>query len=182
MHFLTRFFLITLRILLCCNISLEMFRGKSSESTTPLMKSEMETPVKILARHSAARYHTNSTYLGIPESVLHNYPLWILFLHTTWCCSFSSGFRRDQMEPSLERTAELWIPVVPQLRSAWQPSGLPSHLSAICKIPHILPVLCRLDFWSKLVWFCSVPHLLYIFPNYEEKVGNQSVKCQCLNM
>ena len=33
--FLTNFFLITFKSLCCCNCSLETFRGKSSESTTP---------------------------------------------------------------------------------------------------------------------------------------------------
>merc|ERR1719391_647547 len=37
-HFFTKFLRMTLRILFCCNISLEMLRGRSSESTTPLMK------------------------------------------------------------------------------------------------------------------------------------------------
>lgn len=37
-HFFTRFLRMTLRILLCCRVSREMFRGRSSESTTPLMK------------------------------------------------------------------------------------------------------------------------------------------------
>merc|ERR1711911_485578 len=38
MHFLTKFLRMTFRILFCCNISREMFRGRSSESTTPFMK------------------------------------------------------------------------------------------------------------------------------------------------
>merc|ERR1719235_1856254 len=38
MHFLTMFFLITLRILFCWSVSREMLRGRSSESTTPLTK------------------------------------------------------------------------------------------------------------------------------------------------
>merc|ERR1712216_656724 len=38
MHFLTMFFLITLRILFCCSVSREMLSGRSSESTTPLTK------------------------------------------------------------------------------------------------------------------------------------------------
>merc|ERR1711963_552832 len=38
MHFLTKFFRMTLRILFCWSISLEMFNGRSSESTTPLTK------------------------------------------------------------------------------------------------------------------------------------------------
>ena len=33
--FLTNFFLITFKSLCCCNCSLDTFRGKSSESTTP---------------------------------------------------------------------------------------------------------------------------------------------------
>ena len=37
-HFLTMFFLITFRILFCCSISREMFRGRSSESTIPFTK------------------------------------------------------------------------------------------------------------------------------------------------
>ena len=37
-HFLTMFFLITFKILLCYKNSLEIFNGKSSESTTPLTK------------------------------------------------------------------------------------------------------------------------------------------------
>uniref|UniRef100_A0A8W7PGW2 Transmembrane protein n=1 Tax=Anopheles coluzzii TaxID=1518534 RepID=A0A8W7PGW2_ANOCL len=37
-HFFTRFLRITFRILFCCSISREMFSGRSSESTTPLMK------------------------------------------------------------------------------------------------------------------------------------------------
>jgi len=38
MHFLTTFFLITFNILFCCNVSLEIFKGKSSLSTTPFTK------------------------------------------------------------------------------------------------------------------------------------------------
>ena len=37
-HFLTRFLRMTLRILLCCSISREMLRGRSSESTMPRIK------------------------------------------------------------------------------------------------------------------------------------------------
>lgn len=37
-HFLTTFFFMTFKILLCYKNSLEMFNGKSSESTTPLTK------------------------------------------------------------------------------------------------------------------------------------------------
>jgi len=37
-HFLTRFFLITRKILFCCRVSREMFSGRSSESTTPFTK------------------------------------------------------------------------------------------------------------------------------------------------
>ena len=37
MDFLIRFFLMTRRILFCCNDSREMLSGRSSESTTPLM-------------------------------------------------------------------------------------------------------------------------------------------------
>ena len=38
MHFLTKFFLMTLKILFCCRVSRLMFKGKSSLSTTPLTK------------------------------------------------------------------------------------------------------------------------------------------------
>ena len=38
MEALTNLLLITLIILYCCNASLDTFKGKSSESTTPLMK------------------------------------------------------------------------------------------------------------------------------------------------
>src|SRR5690606_13578373 len=37
-HFLTKFFRMTFKILFCWSISLEMFKGKSSESTIPRMK------------------------------------------------------------------------------------------------------------------------------------------------
>ena len=38
MHFLIKFFEITLRILFCCSVSREMLSGRSSESTMPLTK------------------------------------------------------------------------------------------------------------------------------------------------
>eukprot|EP00733_Pompholyxophrys_punicea_P002020 Pompholyxophrys_punicea_v1_NODE_1296_length_806_cov_1.435419.p2 type:complete len:101 gc:universal NODE_1296_length_806_cov_1.435419:549-247(-) len=37
-HFFTKFFLITFKILFCCSISREIFKGRSSESTIPRTK------------------------------------------------------------------------------------------------------------------------------------------------
>jgi len=91
-HFLVMFFLITLRILLCYKNSLEIFNGRSSESTIPL---------------------TNPKYSGIKSSqssimktlLTYNLMLFFFFLVSNMSNGALFGVKRIDLNSSYPSTA-----------------------------------------------------------------------------
>merc|ERR1719427_27616 len=130
MHFLTMFLRITFKILLCCRVSLEMFNGRSAESTTPLTKLRYSG----MSSSQLSMMNTRRTY---------NLMLFLFFLFS----NRSNGAR-------LARTKARGTLVVPQLRSALQQDGLPSRWSNSCRILHTHRLKCRQSCESKEAWSC----------------------------